>query len=200
MNGTKINLTYDDLKEFVRITSSFESDIDIVKGRYVIDTKSLMGILSLDFSNIDDKRLLSMADNYEDFFAGVNRVMHDVYETNNDFAINRGTDLKNSYLAELVEKRGGTAKLYTDNYDGTKQAKNFVEISNAERTLIGTTAMYAIKLSELNEGTEEYNRTVNFILKNRKQLVDYYQQIGLLSQSSLVDANSLKDQTSLVQK
>lgn len=157
-------------------------------------------ILSLDFSNIDDKRLLSMVDNYEDFFAGVNRVMHDVYETNNDFAINRGTDLKNSYLAELVEKRGGTAKLYTDNYDGTKQAKNFVEISNAERTLIGTTAMYAIKLSELNEGTEEYNRTVNFILKNRKQLVDYYQQIGLLSQSSLVDANSLKDQTSLVQK
>ena len=50
MNGTKINLTYDDLKEFVRITSSFESDIDIVKRRYVIDAKSLMGILSLDFS------------------------------------------------------------------------------------------------------------------------------------------------------
>ena len=50
MNGTKINLTYDDLKEFIRITSSFESDIDIVKGRYVIDAKSLMGILSLDFS------------------------------------------------------------------------------------------------------------------------------------------------------
>lgn len=50
MNGTKINLTYDDLKEFIRITSSFESDIDIVKGRYVIDAKSIMGILSLDFS------------------------------------------------------------------------------------------------------------------------------------------------------
>lgn len=50
MNGTKINLTYNDLKEFVRTTSSFESDIDIVKGRYVIDAKSLMGILSLDFS------------------------------------------------------------------------------------------------------------------------------------------------------
>ena len=50
MNGIKIKLKYDDLKEFIRITSSFESDIDIVKGRYVIDAKSLMGILSLDFS------------------------------------------------------------------------------------------------------------------------------------------------------
>ena len=50
MNGIKIKLKYEDLKEFIRITSSFESDIDIVKGRYVIDAKSLMGILSLDFS------------------------------------------------------------------------------------------------------------------------------------------------------
>ena len=50
MNGTKINLTYDDLKEFIKTTESFESDIDIIKGRYVVDAKSIMGILSLDFS------------------------------------------------------------------------------------------------------------------------------------------------------
>lgn len=50
MNGTKINLKYDDLKEFIKTTESFESDIDIVKGRYVVDAKSIMGILSLDFS------------------------------------------------------------------------------------------------------------------------------------------------------
>lgn len=50
MSGIKIKLKYNDLKEFVKVTESFESDIDIVKDRYIIDAKSIMGILSLDFS------------------------------------------------------------------------------------------------------------------------------------------------------
>lgn len=50
MNGIKIKLKYEDLKEFIKTTESFESDIDIIKGRYVVDAKSIMGILSLDFS------------------------------------------------------------------------------------------------------------------------------------------------------
>ena len=50
VNGIKIKLKYEDLKEFIKTTESFESDIDIVKGRYVVDAKSIMGILSLDFS------------------------------------------------------------------------------------------------------------------------------------------------------
>ena len=50
MNGIKIKLKYEDLKEFIKTAESFESDIDIIKGRYVVDAKSIMGILSLDFS------------------------------------------------------------------------------------------------------------------------------------------------------
>ena len=50
MNGIKIKLKYEDLKEFIKTTESFESDIDIVKGRYVVDAKSLLGVLSLDFT------------------------------------------------------------------------------------------------------------------------------------------------------
>ena len=50
MNGIKIKLKYEDLKEFIKTTESFESDIDIIKGRYIVDAKSIMGILSLDFS------------------------------------------------------------------------------------------------------------------------------------------------------
>lgn len=50
MNGTKIKLKYEDLKEFIRTTESFESDIDIIKGRYVVDARSIMGIMSLDFT------------------------------------------------------------------------------------------------------------------------------------------------------
>lgn len=50
VNGIKIKLKYEDLKEFIGIVSSFESNIDMIKDRYVIDSKSIMGVLSLDFT------------------------------------------------------------------------------------------------------------------------------------------------------
>ena len=50
MNGIKIKLEYEDLKEFIQITTSFESNIDMIKDRYVIDARSIMGIMSLDFT------------------------------------------------------------------------------------------------------------------------------------------------------
>ena len=50
MNGIKIKLKYEDLKEFIKITTSFESNIDMIKDRYVVDAKSLLGVLSLDFT------------------------------------------------------------------------------------------------------------------------------------------------------
>lgn len=52
MNGIKIKLKYEDLKEFIKITASFESNIDMIKDRYVVDAKSLLGVLSLDFTQI----------------------------------------------------------------------------------------------------------------------------------------------------
>ena len=50
VNGIKIRLKYEDLKEFIKITTSFESNIDMVKDHYVINVKSLLGVLSLDFT------------------------------------------------------------------------------------------------------------------------------------------------------
>ena len=50
MNGIKIKLKYEDLKEFIKITTSFEANIDMIKDRYVVDAKSLLGVLSLDFT------------------------------------------------------------------------------------------------------------------------------------------------------
>ena len=38
------------IKEFSKDVSTFESDIDVVSGRYVIDAKSIMGLFSLDLS------------------------------------------------------------------------------------------------------------------------------------------------------
>lgn len=38
------------VKGFVNLVSKFDSDFDLVSGRYVIDAKSIMGIFSLDLS------------------------------------------------------------------------------------------------------------------------------------------------------
>ncbi|HPB17347.1 MAG TPA: HPr family phosphocarrier protein [Clostridia bacterium] len=43
-------LSISDVKEFADIVSSFDYDIDLVSGRYVVDAKSIMGIFSLDLS------------------------------------------------------------------------------------------------------------------------------------------------------
>ena len=39
------------VKDFVNIISKFDTDFDMVSGRYVIDAKSIMGIFSLDLSS-----------------------------------------------------------------------------------------------------------------------------------------------------
>lgn len=40
----------DKVKSFVNTLSKFDTDFDLVSGRYVIDAKSIMGIFSLDLS------------------------------------------------------------------------------------------------------------------------------------------------------
>lgn len=40
----------EEIQEFNRIVGQYEYEVDMVSGRYVIDAKSLMGILSLDLS------------------------------------------------------------------------------------------------------------------------------------------------------
>ncbi len=45
----KLSMT-EDIKNFVRITSKYDYDIDLRSGRYVIDAKSILGIFSLDLS------------------------------------------------------------------------------------------------------------------------------------------------------
>ena len=42
--------TVNNVKEFINVTGKFAEDIDLVKGRYVVDGHSIMGIFSLDLS------------------------------------------------------------------------------------------------------------------------------------------------------
>ena len=51
---TKITVTLNDfikIKNFSSEVGKFESDIDLVKGRYIIDAKSTIGIFTLDLSS-----------------------------------------------------------------------------------------------------------------------------------------------------
>ena len=41
----------DKVKSFVNDVTKFDTDFDLISGRYVIDAKSIMGIFSLDLSN-----------------------------------------------------------------------------------------------------------------------------------------------------
>lgn len=51
MNNIKIQInTIDKVKEFVKVINTFEGNVDIIQGRYVIDAKSIMGIFSLNLT------------------------------------------------------------------------------------------------------------------------------------------------------
>lgn len=43
--------TIEKAKKFNSIALSFEEDIDLIRGRYVLDAKSILGIFSMDISN-----------------------------------------------------------------------------------------------------------------------------------------------------
>lgn len=48
MRSFQIKLTtIDELTRFVQICQKFSSDIDAVSGRYIIDAKSIMGLMSV---------------------------------------------------------------------------------------------------------------------------------------------------------
>ena len=55
MKTVKISLnSIDKVKAFVNDVTNFNTDFDLVSGRYVIDAKSIMGIFSLDLSEAID--------------------------------------------------------------------------------------------------------------------------------------------------
>lgn len=63
MKTVKISLnSIDKVKSFVNDITKFDSDFDLVSGRYVIDAKSIMGIFSLDLSNTIDLNIHNEAE------------------------------------------------------------------------------------------------------------------------------------------
>lgn len=64
----------EDRKAFVDIVSKYDCDIDISNGRGIVDAKSILGVISLDYSlpltvtvNGDEKDVLSVREALKDF-------------------------------------------------------------------------------------------------------------------------------------
>ena len=66
MKTVKISLnSIDKVKSFVNDLTKFDTDFDLVSGRYVIDAKSIMGIFSLDLSKPIDLNIHEEGDTTE---------------------------------------------------------------------------------------------------------------------------------------
>lgn len=66
MKTVTINLgSIDKVKSFVNDITKFDSDFDLVSGRYVVDAKSIMGIFSLDLSKPINLNIHGDEDNAE---------------------------------------------------------------------------------------------------------------------------------------
>ncbi len=62
----KIKLdSVDDVRNFVSAVTLLDGDFDIVSGRYMVDAKSIMGILSLDFSQPLELRISACTEETE---------------------------------------------------------------------------------------------------------------------------------------
>ena len=68
--------TVENVKNFVNATSNYIEDIDLVKGRYVVDAKSIMGIFSLDLSKPIEMRIYTEdAVRAEEIFEKIDNVL-----------------------------------------------------------------------------------------------------------------------------
>ena len=56
---TVILNNYSNAQKFNKVVNTFNDDIDVIKGRYIIDGKSLMGLFTLDLSKPVDVVLWS---------------------------------------------------------------------------------------------------------------------------------------------
>ncbi len=75
MTTCKINLnnSIENVKEFVGLTNASKFDIDIISGRYVVDAKSIMGILSLDIAKALDLSIHANGDDAADFIDDIRK-------------------------------------------------------------------------------------------------------------------------------
>ena len=70
MKTTNIKLsTIADVRDFVNAVASFDGEVDLSSGRYIVDGKSIMGIFSLDL--LSPIKLTVHSDNADELLAKI---------------------------------------------------------------------------------------------------------------------------------
>lgn len=62
-------MSLDDVKDFVYQASLCDFDIDIFYNRYIVDAKSILGVMGLDFSNTLTVKYSGENNDFENFLA-----------------------------------------------------------------------------------------------------------------------------------
>lgn len=76
MKSVKISLhSFDDIKEFNRITCGFDYPVDIAAGNYKVNAKSIMGLFT--FETNTDLDLIIHSDNYKDYLTRIDKFLVD---------------------------------------------------------------------------------------------------------------------------
>lgn len=61
-------VTFDSIKKFNNLATKFDGDVLLKSGRYIVDGKSIMGILSLSMDKTIDMEIISKNDKEIDSF------------------------------------------------------------------------------------------------------------------------------------
>ncbi len=76
MKNVKISLgSLEDIKEFNRITCSFDSPVSLTMGNYKVNAKSLIGLFTVDTNTKVD--LMIDSDNYKDYLSRIDKFLVD---------------------------------------------------------------------------------------------------------------------------
>ena len=73
MKTIKVSIdSYSKIKKFTKVVNEYSNDFDLVQGRYVINAKSTMGILSLDISKPIDLNIRDAGSQISDILEALN--------------------------------------------------------------------------------------------------------------------------------
>lgn len=67
MRETRIKLTVDDVRDFVKAATECEFDVDVNYNRVLVDAKSILGVMSMDLNHVLTVKCYGESDEFQSF-------------------------------------------------------------------------------------------------------------------------------------
>lgn len=76
MKSVKVSLhSFDEMKEFNKITCNYDYPVDLVSGNYKVNAKNIIGLFTFDTNTALD--LIIHSDNYKDYLSSIGKFLVD---------------------------------------------------------------------------------------------------------------------------